>query len=332
MSVLAGRAHAQPEPDRELADQAYDEARRLVQQNRWEEACVRFEDSLRHEVALGTELNLARCDEHIGKLASAWHLYTQASDAAARAGDGERRDFAQDHAAALEPRVPRLVIAPPRDPPPGLTVTTDGTRIDPAALGVALRVDPGTHEVTASAPGFVTAALSVTVGEARSETLALPALQRSPSPADRPRKPPADASAATAGPAIRPLEERSEPVAAPSSARRRAGMWVGAAGVAVVGVGLVFGARAISSVSDAKRVCGADLRCDPASYDEGNRAIHDARSNATISSVLVAAGGAAVVAGAIVFLSARSPSDRTAARLVPQAHDRGGGLAVVGGF
>jgi tetratricopeptide (TPR) repeat protein len=331
MMLVAARADAQSSGASTLAEQLFAQGRELARENRWAEACPKFEASLKYDPVLGTRLNLAACYEHVGKLASAWSLYRQAVDLASQAGDARRRDYARKQAAALEPRLPRLVITPPADPPPGLLVTRDGTPIDPAALGVPLYVDPGPHEIAASAPGFVAVAQTVTVAEARAETVALPALQRPAPRADRPANPSINAAAASAAPAIPPRDEGPETVA-PSSTRRRAGLWVGAGGVAVLGVGLVFGAKANSSYSDAKRLCGSDLRCDAASYDRGRRSISDARSSATISTVLVAAGGVAIAAGAFVFLTAPSARDRVTARLVPLAHDHGGGLALTGGF
>jgi hypothetical protein len=46
----------------------------------------------------------------------------------------------------------------------------------------------------------------------------------------------------------------------------------------------------------------------------------------------VIAGGAAIVAGAIVYLTAPRAKERATARLVPTAQDRGAGVAFVGSF
>src|SRR5215475_1216387 len=105
VSVVAGRAQAQPGDASTAAEQLFEQGRELAQQNRWPEACARFEDSLRYEQALGTQLNLARCYEHIGKPASAWQLYRDAVEAARQAGDVERGDYAQKRASALDSRV-----------------------------------------------------------------------------------------------------------------------------------------------------------------------------------------------------------------------------------
>jgi hypothetical protein len=107
---------------------------------------------------------------------------------------------------------------------------------------------------------------------------------------------------------------------------------VAGAGVAALGVGLGFGVKARSTYGDAEALCGADLVCDPADYDKGRRLVHDARSTATVSTVLAAAGGAAIVTAAVLWLTAPRSRERTAARIVPVAHDRGAGIAAVGSF
>src|SRR4051812_36727114 len=173
VSVIAGHADAQsPSPSGNssaLAEQLFNQARDLAKANQWAEACPKFEASLKYDPVLGTRLNLAACYEHIGKIASAWSLYRQAVDLATQAGDAKRRDYARRQAASLEPRLPRLVITAPANSPPGLLVMRDGTPIDPAALGVPLYVDPGPHEIAASAPGLVTVTQTVTVVEAETE-------------------------------------------------------------------------------------------------------------------------------------------------------------------
>src|SRR5262249_11345883 len=154
LSFAAGRAQAQPADASTLAEQLFKQGRDLAAANQWPAACAKFEASLRYDPALGTRLNLATCYEHIGKLARAWGLYRDAREPGSQAGDVKRRDYARKQAAALEPRLPRLTIAPPARPPTGFVVKRDGMAIDVGALGAALYVDAGLHEITASAPGF----------------------------------------------------------------------------------------------------------------------------------------------------------------------------------
>jgi tetratricopeptide (TPR) repeat protein len=319
LSVVAGRAHAQSSA---LAEQLFNEARELAKANRWAEACPKFEASLRYDPVLGTRLNLATCYEHIGKLASAWGLYRESIELAEKVGDVKRRDYAQKQADALEPRLPKLVISAPANPPAGFVVKRDDLPVNAGELGVGLYVDPGAHVVTASAPGFEAFTQTVTLVEGKTETLAVPALAATLA------TPATDSSK----PAIEGRVDAIGPGAPPSWTRRYVAIGVGAAGVAALGVGLVFGARANSTYGEAEALCGESLACSPANFDEGKQLVHDARSSATISTVLVVGGGAAIVAGAVVLLTAPRKQERATARMMPVIQDRGAGLAIIGRF
>lgn len=319
--------HAQPSDTSATAEQLFNQGRDLSKARRWAEACPKFEASLHYDPVLGTRLNLAICYEHIGKLASAWGLFRETMQLASKAGDVKRRDFAQKQAAALEPRLPRLAVSAPAHPPDGFVVRRDGAPIDPGAQGVALYVDPGPHEITASAPGFEAFTRTVTSVEGKADTLAIPALKPVPvAPIARP-EPPRPPARAQVDPRV-----ATQAAPAPSQTRRYVALGVGGAGAAALGVGLVFGARARSTYRDAETLCGADLVCDPESYDKGKRLVRDANSQATISTVLVAAGGAAIVTAAVLWITAPRPRERTVARVLPVAHDRGAGLVVAGSF
>jgi hypothetical protein len=329
VSVVAGHAHAQsPSPSptgnsSALAEQLFNQARDLAKANQWAEACPKFEASLRYDPVLGTRLNLATCYEHVGKLASAWGLYRESIELAKKAGDTKRADYAQKQALALEPRLPKLAISAPANPPAGFTVKRDDTTVDAGALGVALYVDPGTHTVTASAPGFEAFSVTVTLLEGKTDTLAIPALVAKPV-----AKPVADAS--------KPATARgagTEPVVPVSPTRKYVALGVGAAGVVAVGVGLVFGVKARSSYNDATALCGNDQVCtDADKFARDKQLVSDARSSATLSTVMVLGGGAAIAAGVIVYLTAPRASERATARLIPVPHDRGAGLALTGTF
>jgi hypothetical protein len=320
MSVMVGRADAQPAEVGSIAEQLFNQARELAKANRWAEACPKFEASLRYDPALGTRLNLATCYEHIGRLASAWGIFRESIDLAKRAGDTKRRDYAQAQAAALEPRLAKLTISAPAGAPAGLVVTRDGTKIDSGALGTPLYIDAGAHQITASAPGFEAFTQAITLVDGKAETLTIPPLTAKPVPV------------ATTPPAQPVIEHHAAPAAPPSRTRTYVGFGVGGAGIAAVGVGLVFGVKANSTYKDATALCGSDLVCSPANYSRGNQLTHDAHSTAMASTVLVVVGGAAIAAGAVVLLTAPRTPERTSAQLVPVVHDHGAGLAITGAF
>jgi hypothetical protein len=316
LAVMSGRVEAQPGESSAIAEQLFTEARELAKANRWAEACPRFEASLRSDPVLGTRLNLATCYEHIARLASAWSLYRESIVLAKKAGDAKRRAYAEKQAAALEPRLPRLVIAAPRTPPAGFVVTRDGTTIDAGALGVALYVDPGLHEIVASAPRCEAFQQTVMLVEGKTETLAIPDLQ----------------AVGLAKPPIEALDVTTPRGYAISPVRRYVVVGGGIGGMAVLGAGFLFGRNASSVYAEARALCGANLVCAPANYDRGQQLIRETRSSAALSTVLMAVGGVAIVTSAVVLLTASPARERAMARIVPVAHDRGAGLALIGRF
>src|ERR1051325_10878017 len=78
---LATAAHA------DKADQLFKKGKRLLAQKKYAEACAAFEDSDRIDPEIGAKLNVAKCYEEWGKLATAWRWYTEAEKMAIKAGD-----------------------------------------------------------------------------------------------------------------------------------------------------------------------------------------------------------------------------------------------------
>jgi hypothetical protein len=317
-------AYAQPSDTTSLAQQLFNQGRDLAKNNDWAAACPKFEASLRYDPALGTRLNLATCYDKIGKIASAWGIYRDAAELAGKAGDGKRREYALKQAAALERRLPKLTITAPT-PAPGLAVTRDGVPIDPSAFGTPLYVDPGSHEVKASAPGFVTATLSVTLAESKTETVTIPVLIAAP--VSKPEKPEIIEKPTQPERTVSPVE------APPSPTRKYLGIGATAAGAVALAVGVGFGVKARSTYQKATDLCGADRVCDSQTdFDRGHSLVSDARSQATLSTVLVIGGGVVAAAGVVLWLTAPSASHTETARIVPTTNGRDAGLALVGRF
>ena len=187
--VLSSPAHAQePAPGAQisgaevtLAETLYREGRRLMGEQRHEEACGKFAESHRLDPATGTLLNLAACHEALGKLASAWLEFSDAARIARREQREDRVRFAEEHIQAIEPRLSRLTISV--TPTSGTTVKIklDGFMIGPAAYGLAAPIDPGTHSIEAFAEGYKTWTTRVVVGEdADQQQVSVPALEPEP--------------------------------------------------------------------------------------------------------------------------------------------------------
>src|SRR6185436_5300650 len=81
------------------------------------------------------------------KLATAWRWYVDAENMANNARDDRAKKI---HALVeeLDPSVPRLTVKAPRDADlTGVVIKLDGVALEPSALGVEQRVDPGPHDV-----------------------------------------------------------------------------------------------------------------------------------------------------------------------------------------
>ena len=99
-------------------------------------------------------LNLAECQEKLGRTASAWATWREARAVAAEAHKNDDEAMAADRARALEPRLTRLtIVVPPTADLPDLEIRRDGAVVPRAAWGSATPVDPGVHTFEEQAPG-----------------------------------------------------------------------------------------------------------------------------------------------------------------------------------
>ncbi len=107
--LASGAAAADPTPaDRAAARTLFDDARKLMTQGSFAAACPKLEESQRIDPGMGTQFNLAECQEKIGKLASAWENFLEVANNAKNAGQSarevrrpraRRRDRAEDRQA-----------------------------------------------------------------------------------------------------------------------------------------------------------------------------------------------------------------------------------------
>src|SRR5450755_3617279 len=66
--------------DPAAAEALFRDGRAAAQRGDWETACPKLRESQRLDPAAGTLLNLADCEEHRGKVATAWQLFRQVVD------------------------------------------------------------------------------------------------------------------------------------------------------------------------------------------------------------------------------------------------------------
>jgi len=320
----AASAHAQNASSQAAAQALFDEARNLMSQGKYAEACPKFAESERLDPGAGTLLNLANCYEKGGQTASAWVTF---KDAAAAADVKHRADWSQrarERAAALEPTLSRLtIVVPPESRVDGLEVKRDGVTVGSAEWGTAIPVDPGDHAIEVTAPKKKKWATTAKVGpKTDSAKLSIPALEDEP-------------QAQAVVPAVVPVTpQTTAPPKAPSadgSSQRMIGIVVAGAGVVGVAVGTIFGVSAIGKNNDAKKLC-PDTAC---ANTDGIKANDDAKTAATISTVAMIAGGAALVGGAVIYFTAPRASSESGDRrvlLAPMIGANVGGVTLGGAW
>jgi hypothetical protein len=306
VSLAAGAAHA------DKADQLFKKGQKLLAEKRYAEACAAFQDSDRLDPAIGAKLNVARCFQAWGKLATARRWYADAEQQATRSKD-ERAGKIHALLEDLDASVPRLTVkAPPDAILTNLTLKLDGVVLEVEALGSPQRVDPGPHEIEYIVDGTTrTKLVPVDRGGSVEVVLDLPTLVRS-----RPSAEPLDPATA----------ERAHQ-------RQRLALGIGGGGVLALGVAGVVTLRARSDYHHALSVhCRGDTAmCD----DVGQSAAQSARRRANISTGVTAIGVAAVAVGAYMYITASHAASRRgeqALYLVPSVGSDGGGLVVGGAF
>jgi hypothetical protein len=150
VALLAPPVLAQPR-DPVTAEWLFRAGRALMKTGDFVTACAKLEESLRLDPAVGTSMNLAECEEKLGRTASAWQRWGAAADQLPTRD--KRRAVALAHARALEKVIPRLTISVSPDAPSTLQVERDGVVLGKASLGAPLPVDPGRHSIVVTAPG-----------------------------------------------------------------------------------------------------------------------------------------------------------------------------------
>lgn len=312
-----GRA-ASAATDPAAAQALFYEARTLMQKGKWTEACPKLEESLRLDHGIGTAYNLADCHEHVGKLATAWSGFLDVAAQSKAAGQAQREKVARERAQKLEPRLPRLVVDV-RTAPPGLTVERDGVAVGAAAFGTAIPVDPGSHKVVANAPGRVPFQATAEAKEGKTARVVVSDLPLAPAPIvattaptpaapiTKPAESPASTTTTTSATALPTTTAFPEPEVERGQTQRTIGWVTLGAGVAGLAAGGYFGLRSLDKRNTSRDNCNGDL-CNATGVELRDDAIR-AGNNATIAGI---AGGAAVVGGLVLVLTAPKDSRRGA--------------------
>lgn len=191
--VSASAAISRPAlADESEGERLFREGRALMLQERFDEACPKLEESQRLEPHGGTLLNVAACHERQGRIATAWAEFQDALTTARTEGQAARVKLAEQRIAALDPRVPWLVIrVAPEAEAQGVRVTVDGAEIVRAAWGKDMPIDPGDHLLVVTAKGRVEHRSTIALREGGKQTIEVKGLAELPAPAHaEPAEPP----------------------------------------------------------------------------------------------------------------------------------------------
>ena len=328
--VLAGAflvptlAHAQD------ADTLFKEGRALLDQKKYDEACPKLAESQRLDPGAGTLVALSMCHEGQGKTATAHDELKQAAALGRKNGRNELANAADKRAAAMEPKLSKLVVRLPKGERDRYDVTLDGEKLNGERLETPFAVDPGEHKIEASAKGKLTKSYTVRLNAAGVIEVVIDKLD----------------DAAVAAPVVAPPPPRKEPSlvltteppaeadAKPGSAQRAVGIITMVAGIGGLVTGGVFIAKGVSEKSAADRICDGVSTCNENAEQEG---IARAKESTMIGAISGAAGTGALMIGAIIYFTAPSKADskepkKASARFVPLTSPNQLGVGLTGTF
>ena len=298
------RAEAgQPSPqDKAAAEALFLQAKSLMAEKKLEAACGKWAASEQLDPAVGTLLFLGDCYEKLGRTASAWATFAEASSLAEREGQSSRKQIADVRIAALKPQLSSITVTVLDAPAlPGLHVLRDGVELPRDSWGAPVPLDPGSHKLEANAAGFRSWSQTVELpGNGAAVPVTIPKLNRSPEA--EPSPPPA------AGTAARATAEsaRSEPSGAAAEGGQgpllTAGLVTGGVGLGGLVLGTVFGLLAKSANDDSMAYCRTDTLCS----QDGLDLRHTAKGRAAVSTTGFIAGGTLTAAGIVVALTTES--------------------------
>lgn len=296
------------------ADQLFRIGKKLLADKKYAEACTAFEESDRIDPGIGAKLNVARCYQEWGKLATAWRWYGDAENMAIGARDARAKKI-RELIDELDPSVPRLTIRLPAGvAAAGVAIRLDGIALEAAAIGVERRVDPGPHQIDAVIDGETqTKVVPIERGGSSEITLEAP----------RQRKPERDQPIPVAAPVAAPDPYRT---------RRLIGLGTAGAGALSFGIATIVAIRARGDYNRAitGRCNGAKDMCD----SEGLKRTDSARSRANIATVFAVGGLAAIAGGVVLYVASRRADAATdqALYLAPSVDHSATGVVVGGAF
>jgi hypothetical protein len=286
-------AHAQgPDDGRSKANALFEDAKKLMDQDAFADACPKLAESEKLDPQVGTMLNLALCYESLGKTASACSTWRDAAAGAAQKVQSDRERWALEHVQRVCPRVPVVTVDVAEQPGrERVELTLNDAPLSRASWGQPMPLDPGEYVLRATGDGLRPWSSRFTIGERSVPALTVPVLAA-------PELPPVTTAP---GPPVVPGPGNAIPGRDRLSPPRSAAWVTGGVGLAILGVSAAFGLAALTNehASLDDRNCVSN-RCNATGTSDRTRAIDDAR----ISDATLALGAGAVAFGALLWLIA----------------------------
>jgi hypothetical protein len=287
------------------AESLFQDARRLMQDGKFAEACPKLVDSNKLDPAVGTLLYLGECYEKNGQTASAWATFQAAAEAAFKVNQPERARVANDRASALWGKLSKIAItvtAAARAP--GLEVKRDGVEVGQATWGVGVPVDPGEHSIVAKAPGKKDWSQIVRVEpDGKVAAVEIPAIEDLSAP-----QPVVAAPTDVAQPVVTNTQMDQGTYTRRGNTQRILAYVAGGVGVAGLVAGTVFGLEAKSkqnqSQSDHDCLSSDSTKCN----QQGVDLLHTGHTYATVANVGFTIGVVGLLGSAVLYFTAPASS------------------------
>lgn len=246
-------------------------------------AAWRGADDIMHVPTTG--LRVGKAQEKLGKLVEARDAWLEVARHPVEPNEPQAFTTARKEAAALaagvEKRIPSVTVSVTGvGPDVALDVSVDGVSVPPAAASLPRKVNPGSHKLSISAPGYLPAEQDFSLEEAETRTLNVE-LSRDPAAAVTPVPvaPPQATQPASPAPTYNP-----PPAGNPRADEGGSGNTLTIVGFTLAGVGVVVGGvtgiMSATKTSDIKDDCDGD-RCPGDSSGD----IDSAKTLATVSNI-----------------------------------------------
>ncbi|CAN5921894.1 hypothetical protein BH11MYX4_BH11MYX4_33330 [soil metagenome] len=300
-------AHAQTPTDLAAGRQLFVEALADEEHGRFAEALAKYKRVLSIKDTANIRYRIGSSLEHLGKLVQAVDAYAatvKVGMASGTSADAEVARAAQARVDALAPKLAHVTIRLPSSSPPGAEVAIDGEPAAPQAL-VDVPLDPGSHVVTATAPGVraFRAAIDLTEGARMDVPVVL-----------------------EMGPVAAPPSPSPPPPPPAGSPYRTIGIVTASAGGVLLVGGVVVLALRSSAIGKLHDACPDD-RCPASQRDDLESTRDRAKLEGPLGVTLVATCVAAAAAGVVLVMLGGSEK-KTALRLAPVPASRGATLTL----